>query len=82
VEQGYQAGFSWIDLPIFDSTGEPFHDAGVARNEPGLYFVGLHFLYSMSSTMIHGAGRDAARVVEALAAKARARTSTQSLLAS
>ena len=27
--------------------------------EPGLYFVGLHFLYSMSSEMIHGVGRDA-----------------------
>lgn len=79
---GYHPAFSWIDLPIFDGHGEPFHDAGVARNEPGLYFVGLHFLYSMSSTMIHGVGRDAARVVEALAVRARARTNTHGLLAS
>lgn len=70
---GYHPGFSWIDLPIFDDDGEPRHDAGVACDEPGLYFVGLHFLYAMSSTMIHGAGRDAARIVEALASRAGAR---------
>jgi putative flavoprotein involved in K+ transport len=72
---GYDPGFSWIDLPIFDEHGEPRHDAGVAQDEPGLYFVGLHFLYSMSSTMIHGVGRDAARIVEAVAARARVRRS-------
>jgi putative flavoprotein involved in K+ transport len=56
---GYHAGFSWIDLPVFDAEGEPRHDRGVVRGEPGLFFVGLHFLYAMSSTMIHGVGRDA-----------------------
>jgi hypothetical protein len=34
--------------------------------EPGLYFAGLHFLYSISSTMIHGVGRAAVRIVEAI----------------
>jgi putative flavoprotein involved in K+ transport len=58
---------SWIDLPILDEKGEPAHVAGVVQSQPGLYFVGLHFLYSMSSTMIHGVGRDAARIVSALA---------------
>jgi putative flavoprotein involved in K+ transport len=29
---------------------------------PGLYFVGLHWLFSMSSVMIHGVGRDADRI--------------------
>jgi putative flavoprotein involved in K+ transport len=70
---GFDPGFSWIALPIFDDEGEPRHDAGVVRDEPGLYFVGLHFLYSMSSTMIHGAGRDAARIARAVAARAQAR---------
>ena len=32
-------------------------------------FVGQHFLYAMSSTMIHGVGRDAAHVVEVIAAR-------------
>ncbi|HKO47825.1 MAG TPA: FAD-dependent oxidoreductase [Polyangiaceae bacterium] len=63
---GYHPGFSWIDLPIFDSRHEPEHVGGEVPRAPGLYFVGLHFLYSMSSTMIHGVGRDAARIVNAL----------------
>ena len=63
---GYHPGFSWIDLPIFDDRHEPEHVGGEVPRAPGLYFVGLHFLYSMSSTMIHGVGRDAARIVTAL----------------
>jgi len=35
------------------------HTRGVCTAEPGLGFVGLHFLYAMSSSMIHGVGRDA-----------------------
>jgi putative flavoprotein involved in K+ transport len=64
---GFHPGFSWIDLPVLDEKGEPKHVGGVVPSEPGLYFVGLHFLYSMSSTMIHGVGRDAARIVSAVA---------------
>jgi putative flavoprotein involved in K+ transport len=59
---GFHGGFSWIDLPVIDSAGEPQHEAGIVRDEPGLYFVGLHFLYSFSSTMIHGVARDAERI--------------------
>ena len=66
---GFDPGFSWIDLPIIDDHGEPIHDGGVVPAVPGLYFVGLHFLYAMSSTMIHGVGRDAKRIVDALAAR-------------
>jgi putative flavoprotein involved in K+ transport len=59
---GFHVGFSWLDLPVFDETGAPQHDAGVVPSHPGLYFVGLNFLYSMSSSMIHGVGRDAERI--------------------
>jgi putative flavoprotein involved in K+ transport len=69
---GFSPGFSWIDLPIFDEQGEPEHERGVIRREPGLYFVGLHFLYAFSSSMIHGVGRDAKHVVDALLARSRA----------
>jgi len=68
---GFVPGFSWIELPVFDANGEPGHDRGVVRYEPGLYFVGLHFLYAMSSTMIHGVGRDANHVAEVIAGRAR-----------
>ena len=63
---GYHAGLDWIDLPVLDEHGEPRHEGGLVPSEPGLYFVGLHFLYAFSSTMIHGVGRDASRVVEAI----------------
>jgi putative flavoprotein involved in K+ transport len=66
---GFHPGFSWIDLPALGDDGEPIHDGGVVPAVPGLYFVGLHFLYAMSSTMIHGVGRDAKRIVDALAAR-------------
>lgn len=64
---GYEHGFPWIDLPIFDSSGDPVHKEGLVPAVPGLYFVGLHFLYAMSSATLVGVGRDAERVVKALA---------------
>jgi putative flavoprotein involved in K+ transport len=55
---GFYPRFSWIDLPVFKEE-EPLHERGVVTNEPGLYFVGLHFLFAFSSGMIQGVGRDA-----------------------
>jgi putative flavoprotein involved in K+ transport len=69
---GFDAGFDWIDLPVFDAQGAPQHQSGVVEAEPGLYFVGLPFLHAMSSSMIHGVGRDAARIVRVATARARA----------
>ena len=68
---GFHAGFSWVDVPrlVYDADGEPVHDRGVVPGEPGLYFVGLHFLYSFSSTMIHGIGRDAERIADTIQAR-------------
>jgi putative flavoprotein involved in K+ transport len=67
---GFHPGFSWVDLPILDERGEPKHVRGVVEGEPGLYFVGLHFLYAPSSTMIHGAARDAGYVADVIARRA------------
>lgn len=64
---GYTPGFSWIDLPVFEPSGEPAHERGIVARAPGLYFVGLHFLYALSSTMIHGVARDAQHVAAAIA---------------
>ncbi len=69
---GFHPGFSWIDLPIFGDDGAPVHERGVVTQEQGLYFVGLHFLYALSSAMIHGVGRDAEHVAGIVAARARA----------
>jgi len=72
---GFHPGFSWIHLPVLDEEGEPRHQRGLLPEAPGLYFVGLHFLYSMSSTMIHGVGRDAERIAEAVAGRVATRVS-------
>jgi putative flavoprotein involved in K+ transport len=63
---GFHPATGWIDLPIFGRNGELLHRGGLVESQPGLYFVGRHFLYAMSSSMIHGVGRDAARIVRAI----------------
>jgi putative flavoprotein involved in K+ transport len=59
---GFHAGFEWIELPVFDESGWPKHRSGVVDSVPGFYFIGLPFLHAMSSSMIHGVGRDARRI--------------------
>jgi putative flavoprotein involved in K+ transport len=66
---GFHPGLSWLQLPVFDAGGEPMHESGIVTKQPGLYFVGLLFLHSASSTMIHGVSRDAQRIATAIAAR-------------
>lgn len=69
---GFHPGFSWIDLPIFtdeEQPNEPAHHRGIVADQPGLYFVGLLFLYAQSSSIISGVGRDAQRIVEHIASR-------------
>jgi putative flavoprotein involved in K+ transport len=63
---GFSGGFDWIDLPVLDDQGYPRHESGFVPDHPGLYFLGLPFLHSMSSSMIGGVGRDAARIAKAM----------------
>ena len=66
---GFRQDFSWIDLPVFDDEGEPKHRRGVVADEPGLYFMGLEFQYSLSSDVITGVRRDAEYVAKHIAAR-------------
>jgi putative flavoprotein involved in K+ transport len=66
---GFTPGFSWIDLPVFDEIGDPLHSRGVVSSMPGLYFLGLQFLYSMTSAAVHGVGRDAKHIADAIASR-------------
>jgi putative flavoprotein involved in K+ transport len=66
---GFYAGFEWINLPVFGNDDQVLHQGGIVEGEPGLYFVGLTFLYAMSSSMIHGISRDADRIVKAIRAR-------------
>jgi putative flavoprotein involved in K+ transport len=60
---GFRHDFPWIDLPAFDEHGAPVHDRGVARDVPGLYFLGLQFQFALASASLWGVARDAAHVV-------------------
>jgi putative flavoprotein involved in K+ transport len=62
---GLDPGFSWIDLDVHGEI-EPKHVGGIVPHVPGLYFVGLMFLYAGSSVMVHGVSRDAARIADAI----------------
>ena len=70
---GFRNDFSWIDLPVFDEQGEPVHERGVVTSQPGLYFTGLHYLYSVSSGLIGGTKRDAGYIAEQIDAHSPAR---------
>ncbi|MGH8914393.1 MAG: flavin-containing monooxygenase [Acidimicrobiia bacterium] len=61
---GFEPGFSWIHLPVFDEDGAVIHERGVVAAVPGLYFVGLKFLHSALSDTLSVVGRDAGYVVD------------------
>jgi putative flavoprotein involved in K+ transport len=63
---GFRQDYSWIDLPVFDGVGAPVHERGVAA-EPGLYFLGLDFLYSFTSENVGGVRRDAKHIARHIA---------------
>ncbi|MDQ3962948.1 MAG: NAD(P)/FAD-dependent oxidoreductase [Actinomycetota bacterium] len=74
---GFHPGFSWIDLPVLGPQ-EPLHRRGIVESEPGLYFIGLKFLYSVSSEQIQGVGRDAGYIAGKIAARRGVRRADRS----
>lgn len=78
---GFRTGFeSWIDVPVHDEH-EPIHDGGIVPDQPGLFFTGLHFLRSMASAMIQGAGDDSVYIANAVAERSRALTAGRRAIA-
>jgi putative flavoprotein involved in K+ transport len=64
---GFRPDFDWVDLSLPVRNGLPIHDRGIVESCPGLYFVGLLFLYSLSSALVGGVGRDAEHIVDHIA---------------
>jgi putative flavoprotein involved in K+ transport len=58
---GFHADYRWIEVPVFDGRGYPCHQRGVSR-EPGLYFLGLPWLYTWGSGRFAGVAEDAAHL--------------------
>ena len=67
---GYTSNYEWIEIPVFDGQGYPGHDRGVT-SVPGLYFLGLPWLYTWGSGRFSGIARDAAYLADCIAAKQR-----------
>jgi putative flavoprotein involved in K+ transport len=67
---GFVMDYSWIDLPVTGDYGFPVQERGVVSSQPGLYFIGLPFLHSLSSALLGGVGRDAAHIADHITARA------------
>ncbi len=65
---GFRPDYQWLDVPVFNGRGYPVHQRGVTAF-PGLYFVGLPWLYTWGSGRFSGIDRDARYLGEALSAR-------------
>jgi putative flavoprotein involved in K+ transport len=67
---GFRCHFDWVKLPIFNDGGEPVHRRGVTQF-PGIYFLGLRWLYKRKSAFLLRASgaEDAAYLAEQIMAR-------------
>jgi putative flavoprotein involved in K+ transport len=67
---GFRYDFDWIDLPVFAETSllgrVPMHRRGITAI-PGVYFLGLPWLYKLKSAFLNGVGEDAGYLAEHIA---------------
>ncbi len=66
---GFGKDLSWLRVPYDARNGLPAHERGVVASQPGLYFVGLPFLYAFASMLVGGVGRDAEWVAAHISAQ-------------
>ncbi len=67
---GYEPDpLTWVEPSIVGADGWPKHVRGVVTRAPGLYVVGLPFLYSGVSSLLGGVGRDAAYIADRIVAR-------------
>jgi putative flavoprotein involved in K+ transport len=76
---GFRPDFGWVEPATLDEHGWPIQQRGLAAGAPGLYFLGLPFLFGFTSMLVLGADRDAGFVAEDIARRVaplgRSRTS-------
>ena len=63
---GYRPDLDWVRLPVLDADGYPIQRRGVTA-EPGLYFLGLDWLYKRSSGLFGGMADDAVYLASVMA---------------
>jgi len=64
---GFVTDYRWIELSIFDEYGFPAHKRGVVDEQPGLYFIGMPFQSTLSSSLVMGVGKDAGFIARHIA---------------
>jgi putative flavoprotein involved in K+ transport len=62
---GFRLDFGWVRVPVFDEAGAPLHQRGITSS-PGLYFLGLPWLYKEKSALLFGIWEDAAYLASAI----------------
>lgn len=75
---GFRTDYSFVDLPAFDAHSTPSHARGVSTI-PGLYFLGLPWLYTWGSGRFSGISRDAGYLAERIIARLGSDTPQASL---
>src|SRR3984893_9131017 len=65
---GFRTDYSWLDLPVFNGRGQPSHVRGVTPL-PGVYFLGLPWLYTLGAGRFSGVARDAEYLAEHIEAR-------------
>ena len=62
---GYEYDYGWLKAPVLDGLGRPVQQRGVSPVR-GLYFLGLHWMYTVKSGLFAGVGADAEYIAEHL----------------
>jgi putative flavoprotein involved in K+ transport len=67
---GFGNDYDWLKLPLLDERGEPLHERGVTQF-PGIYFLGLRWLYKRKSGFLSfgGPAEDATYLAEQIATR-------------
>ena len=76
---GSRSDFSWIDVPVFDGSGQPAHDRGLTQS-PGLYFLGLPWLHTWGSGRFCGVANDADYLASMISQRLQRRDASQERL--
>jgi putative flavoprotein involved in K+ transport len=79
---GFRPEYSWLDVPVVDSSGTIRHRRGVT-DVPGLYFLGLSWQHTRGSALLGWVAADAefiaSEIDDALAIEARDRNTLRSI---
>jgi len=60
---GFRPDYGWVHADVCDDMGFPIQTDGRTK-VPGLYFMGVHFMRKLKSSILHGVGEDAQVVAE------------------